>query len=123
MCIRDRLFAARSGGAPATDSIFYDPDFDEPPADQAPRILVVSTARREWYTRQRVMGLGDVDLVVGVDAADQPAAAEAPRSDLRPLPGEDPVADGPGDVLDFLIVALRVEMAAVYLRLIGNTVQ
>lgn len=118
-----RLFAARSGGAPATDSIFYDPDFDEPPADQAPRILVVSTARREWYTRQRVMGLGDVDLVVGVDAADQPAAAEAPRSDLRPLPGEDPVADGPGDVLDFLIVALRVEMAAVYLRLIGNTVQ
>ncbi|MEO9327326.1 hypothetical protein [Gordonia aurantiaca] len=119
-----RLLAARSPGASATDSIFYDPDFDEPPAEVAPRILVVSTARREWYTRQRVTGLGDVDLVVGVDAADGvPDGRSQPRRELHPLPGEDPVADGPGDVLDFLLVALRIEMAAVYLRLIGNTVQ
>ncbi|MBD0859749.1 hypothetical protein IA539_00770 [Gordonia sp. zg691] len=122
-----RLLEARSGGAPAADSIFYDPDIDGPPPAQTPRVLVVSTARREWYTRQRVAGLGDVDLVVGADRAEgAPAdagAGVAQWDDLRPAPGDDPVADGPGDVRDFLIVALRVEMAAVYLRLVGNTMQ
>ena len=118
-----RLLESRPGGAPP-DSIFYDPEFDGPAQDPAPRIMVVSTARREWYTRQRVMGLGDVDLVVGADAADTtPQNDGQPWDDRRPVPGEDPVADGPGDLLDFLVVALRVEMAAVYLRLIGNTVQ
>ncbi|MBA5846789.1 hypothetical protein [Gordonia amicalis] len=119
-----RLLESRPGGAPAADSIFYDPEFDGPAQEPAPRIMVVSTPRREWYTRQRVMGLGDVDLVVGADeAAGVPPGGGKPWDDRRPAPGEDPVADGPGDVLGFLVVALRVEMAAVYLRLIGNTVQ
>ncbi|TSD98331.1 hypothetical protein FOV72_00660 [Gordonia rubripertincta] len=119
-----RLLDSRPGTAPAVDSIFYDPEFDGPAQEPAPRILVVSTARREWYTRQRVMGLGDVDLVVGADEGDAlPQNGGQPWDDRRPVPGEDPVADGPGDLLDFLVAALRVEMAAVYLRLIGNTVQ
>jgi hypothetical protein len=119
-----RLLDSRPGTAPAVDSIFYDPEFDGPAQEPAPRIMIMSTARREWYTRQRVMGLGDVDLVVGADEAEAvPQTGGQPSDGRRPVPGEDPVADGPGDLLDFLVVALRVEMSAVYLRLIGNTVQ
>jgi hypothetical protein len=122
-----QLLAMRGDAAPVADSIFYDPEFDGPPQSAAPRVQVVSTARREWYTRQRVTGLGDVDLLVGGEPAETaPAAGGGPGQqwdDRRPAPGEDPVADGPGDMLDFLIVALRIEMAAVYLRLVGNTMQ
>jgi len=122
-----QLLGSRSDVAPSADSIFYDPDFDGPPAAPAPRVQVVSTGRREWFTRQRITGLGEVDLLVGIDRAQETSAAGGANGreweDRRPAPGEDPVADGPGDVLDFLIVALRVEMAAVYLRLVGNALQ
>ena len=122
-----QLLGSRSDVAPSADSIFYDPDFDGPPAAPAPRVQVVSTGRREWFTRQRITGLGEVDLLVGIDRAQETSAAGGADGreweDRRPAPGEDPVADGPGDVLDFLIVALRVEMAAVYLRLVGNALQ
>ena len=80
--------------------------------------LLIQTGTAREYT---------FNLLVGIDRAQETSAAGGADGreweDRRPAPGEDPVADGPGDVLDFLIVALRVEMAAVYLRLVGNALQ
>lgn len=112
------VVAARTPGGSAADSIFYDPEIDGPAAPAPPRSMVITTATREWYTRQRVAGLGDVDLVIGADA-DSPAAPADRDGPARPMAGED-VADSPGDLPAHLVTVLRVELAAVYLRLVGN---
>ncbi|GAA1889358.1 hypothetical protein LX12_002306 [Williamsia serinedens] len=91
---------------PEVDPIFHDPDFDPPLAAPPPRVLVLTTPSAEWTTRQRVSGLGDVDVLTATD-------------DAAPTPDQAPVADGPGDVESLLVLAVRVEMASVYLRLIG----
>ncbi|GAA1480912.1 TobH protein [Gordonia sinesedis] len=100
-----------------TDSIFYDPDIDGPRTGTRPRTLVVTTAAREWYTTRRIAGIGDAEPLVGDDLTDGPVtvAAHPPAS-----PAAD-MSDVPADLAALLLLMVRVEMAAVYLRLIGPT--
>jgi hypothetical protein len=102
------VVAARpmASSAPEVDPIFHDPDFDPPLAGSPPRVLALATPSTEWATRQRVSGLGDVDVLTATD-------------DTAPPPDRPDAGDGPGDVESLLVLAVRVEMAAVYLRLIG----
>ncbi|GAB20852.1 hypothetical protein GOEFS_132_00830 [Gordonia effusa NBRC 100432] len=93
----------RSGtGESAADSIFYDPQFDGP-IGRMPQLLVVSSAGRHWYTRQRVGDLATEILVDVVDSNDAGDTAVAGRD----------------ETMGYLVVTLRMEMAAVYLRLLG----
>ncbi|WP_299570985.1 hypothetical protein [uncultured Williamsia sp.] len=92
--------------APEVDPIFHDPDFDPPLAAPPPRVVVLTTRAAEWTTRQRVSSLPEVDVLTATD-------------DEAPPPAQAPVGDAPGDIESLLVLALRVEMAAVYLRLIG----
>ncbi|GEE03709.1 hypothetical protein nbrc107696_41550 [Gordonia spumicola] len=97
----------------ATDSIFYDPDFDDaPPAEQA-RVMLLTTAERSWGAHQRIVGLGDVDVITEqVDAPDSPAGLMRPRV-------EPDHADAPADLAAHLTVVVRADLAAAYLELAG----
>ncbi|MGC4932963.1 hypothetical protein ACLQ3C_04705 [Gordonia sp. DT30] len=99
-----------SAADPASqNSIFYDPEIDGPRADAPPRVLVASTSAREWRTRRRVGGLHTAEVVVGTDDDQPPGGWGEP---------EEPT-DTPADLTSLLVLALRIEMAAVYVRLIG----
>lgn len=102
-----------AGGPSAVDSIFHDPQIDGPLTDEPPRVMAVTTATRQWYTQRRIAGIPDADTVIGDpdrdDAATHPAAA----------PGPDDLADGPADLAGYMLLALRVDIAAVYLHLTG----
>lgn len=91
---------------PEVDPIFHDPDFDPPLAAPSPRVVVLTTRTSEWTTRQRVSSLPEVVVLTATD-------------DEAPPPTQAPAGDAPGDIEALLVLALRVEMAAVYLRLIG----
>ncbi|ALG84144.1 hypothetical protein [Gordonia phthalatica] len=105
----------RSGGpatAPAADDLFYDPDFD-PPRENAFRGILFTTAARAWSAEHRLGGFGDVDVV-----AEQVIGA---GSTLMPGPATgDPPADAPADLTAYLVLALRAELAAVFVRLMGE---
>lgn len=99
-------------GVSSTDSIFYDPEIDGPPPAVSPRVFVATTPAREWYVRHRLDAIGDLDVLVGDDST--PVLAPPPAGH------EDLAADAPSDLMSMLLLLLRVEMAAVYLRLIRN---
>ncbi|MFW0791992.1 hypothetical protein [Gordonia sp. CPCC 205333] len=84
------------------DSIFYDPQFDDP-VGRPPQLLVISSAGRHWQTRQRVGDLAADILVDTLDTGDSGSTAVAGRD----------------ETMGYLVVTLRTEMAAVYLRLLG----
>lgn len=92
------MLRSAAGAAPA-DSIFFDPQFDAP-LDQPPQLMVVSSVQRQWQTRQR-MGAVAGDILVDLVDPDETAVA------------------GHDDMMGYLVLMLRTEMAAVYLRLLG----
>lgn len=104
----------RDGGpaAPAVDDLFYDPEFD-PPRENAFRGILFTTAARAWSAERRLGGFGDVDVV----AEEVTGAGSTPMSG----PGTgDPPADAPADLTAYLVLALRAELAAVFVRLMGE---
>lgn len=108
--------AAASGAG--TDSIFYDPDFDEPSTASSLRLFLVTTAAREWYVQQRV-GVREADVVTEKVANAPDAVADPSGADpeLRQPPAADPWTDSPADLASYLTVATRVDLAAAYLAL------
>ncbi|MEE3852727.1 hypothetical protein VZC37_20475 [Gordonia sp. LSe1-13] len=108
-----REWSERTGAAP-DDVIFYDPELDGPAPDGPPRVMAATTVSREWYLRRRLDGIGDLDVLTG-DGSDTTEQAAVSAMSHDDAPG-----DAPGDLLSLLLLTLRIEMAAVYLRLIRN---
>lgn len=92
--------------ADAVEDIFHDDDLDGPSAERLWVLAVTLTAERE-VVAARAGRFADVDLV-GVE--DIPAAPEAPD-----VPAGTPRSAGRTEQL--AVLAVRLEMAAVYLRL------
>ncbi|MGB3302574.1 MAG: hypothetical protein WBA98_07775 [Gordonia sp. (in: high G+C Gram-positive bacteria)] len=101
-----------SGAAP-TDDLFYDPDFDEPKTIGVRGILFTTAARR-WSTERRVAAFGDIDVL-----AERPAEDGGPEI-AEPYGDGDQGTDSPADLAAYLVLALRAELAAVFIRLIGE---
>ncbi|MGZ8176477.1 hypothetical protein ACXVUM_00990 [Williamsia sp. SKLECPSW1] len=102
------VVGARAAATPPdVDPIFHDPDFDPPLGGAPARVFAFATPISEWSVRQRVSGLTEVDVLTAAETGAPVAQA--------------PVADSPADVEPIAVLALRLEMAAVYLRLIGST--
>ncbi|MET0758686.1 MAG: TobH protein [Mycobacterium sp.] len=111
VALTDALVALRGGmglsGADYEKTLFHDEEFDGRKPERV-RTFVLTTDAERPVVVARVSGLDDVDVVNAEDvpdASDQPAAAGAVVANGRP---EQQLA----------ILAVRLEMTAVYLRLV-----
>lgn len=104
----DALIALRAGPGPSfvdpTESLFHDEEIDGPIADRL-RLLVLTLDSERAVVTSRVAGLHDVDLV---GAEDVPELADGGPTQPGAQRAEQQLA----------ILAVRLEMAAVYLRLV-----
>ncbi|MEU1206016.1 tobH protein [Nocardia sp. NPDC005825] len=113
-----RLVQAAGVAAPGFDPLFHDEELDGPAPVEQVRIFVVSAGPDEVAVRRRLAvfgsdaGLVDTDLIT-VDTE----AAAAPPADA---PGQPVPAAASGEVEKLAVLALRLEMAAAYLRLLGS---
>ena len=110
--LADAIVAARSGLLSArvagTEALFHDEEFDGPRPDRT-RVFALALAAERQVLTARLAGLDDVDLVGAQDVGE---GASAPAENSAAAPAES------GSVEQQLaILALRLEMAGVYLRL------
>ncbi|MFT4201164.1 hypothetical protein [Gordonia sp. (in: high G+C Gram-positive bacteria)] len=97
-------------GPAAEESIFYDPEIDGPrPA--AAHLFVLSTPAQQWQARRRVAALPDAEVLVGAESDDSPPVEVDGR--------QGPVDSGAAGLVAHLVLATRLEMAAVYADLVG----
>ncbi len=106
--LADALVALRdapgAGFADPTDALFHDEEIDGPVAERV-RVLALALDAERTVVASRVTGLDDVDIVGIEDVPDVPNDTSAPVDVQR---AEQQLA----------ILAVRLEMAAVYLRLV-----
>lgn len=110
------------GDASSVDALFHDEEIDGP-LPQRLRVLALTLAEERTVVAARVAGLDDVDLVVAGEVPDLSEVPDVPGvSSVPGVPG--PAGGlrapaGPGRAEQQLaILAVRLEMAAVYLRLV-----
>jgi hypothetical protein len=97
-------------GASSVDALFHDEEIDGPRPDRL-RVLALTLAGERTVVAARVAGLNDVDLIAAEDVPDAPGGSAG--SAAVPAPA------GAGRAEQQLaILAVRLEMAAVYLRLV-----
>jgi hypothetical protein len=106
--LADALIAMRAGAgagfANPTDALFHDEEIDGPISERL-RVLALTLDAERTVVAARVAGLDDVDLVGAEDVPDLPEG--------RPARGGVQRAEQ-----QLAILAVRLEMAAVYLRLV-----
>lgn len=122
-----RIVAAAGRAAPGFDPMFHDEELDGPAPVERVRVFVLSTDPDESAARRRIAvfgagGLVDADLVnADTDllrsSLTDPAAPAADAGD-----GAQPTGSG-SEVEQLAVLALRLETAAAYLRLIGGQPQ
>jgi hypothetical protein len=95
---------AASGSVDPADALFHDEEIDGTIGERL-RVLALTLAAERTVVASRVAHLDDVDIVSVADVPDVPDATSAPVSAQR---AEQQLA----------ILAVRLEMAAVYLRLV-----
>jgi len=109
------LRAAESGSgvsAASVDALFHDEEIDGPLPERL-RVLALSLAAERTVVAARVAGLRDVDLVAAEDVPDAPDAPNGLAGGGLPAP------TGAGRAEQQLaVLAVRLEMAAVYMRLV-----
>ncbi|MEB3982248.1 TobH protein [Mycobacterium sp. 663a-19] len=100
-------------GPSSVDALFHDEQIDGPLPDRM-RVLALTLADERTVVAARVAGLDDVYLVAAEDVPDLPDASGGPAG-----PGGPPAPTGAGRAEQQLaVLAVRLEMAAVYLRLV-----
>lgn len=127
-------FLAAGAAAPDYDPLFHDEELDGPPPLNRMRVFLFSADTDEVAARRKLAvfggagaGLVDADLLTAdpVDADTTGLPQELPPSGAPLPPGRDPAAAAANgrtvsELERLAVLALRVEMAAAYLRLIGG---
>jgi hypothetical protein len=111
--LAEALIALRAGPGPSfvdpTESLFHDEEIDGPIVDRL-RLLVLTLDAERAVVTSRVAGLHDVDLV---------GAEDVPAEEVPFAPDGTLTRPGvPRAEQQLAILAVRLEMAAVYLRLV-----
>ncbi|MFE3224628.1 tobH protein [Nocardia sp. NPDC059228] len=115
-----RLVDTAGVAAPGFDPLFHDEQLDGPAPVEQVRVFVVSADPDEVTVRRRLAvfgsaaGLVDTDLIT-VDTEVAAAAAVAAEAAGQTAP-----AVQGGELEKLAVLALRLEMAAAYLRLLGS---
>lgn len=104
--LADAVVALRT--RPSVDALFHDEEIDGPPPERL-RVLALTLAGERTVVAARVTGLDDVDLLA---AEDVPEASGAPVAPSPPSAGAGPAEQ------QLAVLAVRIEMAAVYMRLV-----
>ena len=113
---------AGTGGAEVA-ALFHDEELDGPLPDR-PLVLVPTLVADRAVAEARTAGYGDVELIGIGDVAPggEPAGEGRPVDDGLPSPERSPVAGAPAAALrpepQLAVLAVRLEMAAAYLRLV-----
>lgn len=106
----DALAALRNGIATrfgdSVDALFHDEEIDGPLPGR-PRVVALALAAERANLTARLAGIDGVELLGAEDTGEPGEAGSAPDTGRRPE-------------LQLAILALRLEMAAVYLRLAGG---
>ncbi|ETW22196.1 hypothetical protein [Mycobacterium gastri] len=107
--LADAVVALRAGAAGHSgDALFHDEQIDGPLPEQM-RVLALTLAGERTVVGARIAGLDDIYLVTAEDATQDPGVAGS-AGPLIP-------ADAQRPEQQLAILAVRLEMAAVYLRL------
>ncbi|MGW4354998.1 tobH protein [Nocardia sp. NPDC004582] len=117
-----RLVQAAGVAAPGFDPLFHDEELDGPAPVEQVRIFVVSADPDEVAVRRRLAVFGSDAGLVDTDLITVDTEAAAPPADA---PGQPVPAAANGEVAGLptsrlAVLALRLEMAAAYLRLLGS---
>ena len=110
VALRTATPAGFAGGPSAVDALFHDEEIDGPLPERL-RVLALTLAAEHTVVTARVAGLDDVYLVAANDVPDAPGGSAS--SGGLPSLG---AAAGPEQEL--AVLAVRLEMAAVYMRLV-----
>lgn len=113
--LSDAVSALRARSAVGRDvaDIFHDDQIDGPAGDRL-RVLALALAEERTVVAARINGLGDVDLIAAGDVPVVPGAAEE-----FAVPTESPAPAGSVRAEQQLaVLAVRLEMAAAYVRLL-----
>lgn len=114
--LADAVSALRARAAAGSADIFHDEQIDGPAADRL-RVLALTLAADRTVVAARVSGLDDADLVGAGDVPLLPGAQEETTAPAGFV--EAPAPTGPGGVEQQLaVLAVRLEMAAAYVRLV-----
>jgi hypothetical protein len=97
----------------SVDALFHDEEIDGPLPERL-RVLALTLAAERTVVAARVTGLDDVDLVAAEDVPDVPddAGGAGPEGGLRTQTGAGRAEQ------QLAVLAVRLEMAAVYMRLV-----
>jgi hypothetical protein len=98
------------GVSDPVDALFHDEDIDGPLPERL-RVLALALAGERQVVAARAAGLDGVDLVVAEDVPEVPDVGDAPATPAAPT------GAGPAEQ-QLAVLAVRLEMAAVYLRLV-----
>ena len=105
-----RATSGQGDTASSVDALFHDEDIDGPLPERL-RVLALTLAAERTVVAARVAGLHDVDLIAAEDVPDAPGSPAGTAAS--------PATTGAGRPEQQLaILAVRLEMAAVYLRLV-----
>jgi hypothetical protein len=123
-----RLAAATGGTAPGFDPLFHDEELDGPAPVDRVRVLALSVHPDQAAVRRKLAvfegagaGLVDADLVhADVDVLQSQLADPGAAPAIERTAAESAAGGGHGSELEQLaVLALRLDMAAAYLRLTG----
>ena len=122
----DGFGAGQYGAASSVDALFHDEEIDGPLPERL-RVLALTLAADRTVVAARVAGLDDVDVVAAEDVPDLPPVPDLSGGPAGPggSSGPDGLAGGlrtsigAGSAWQQLaVLAVRLEMAAVYMRLV-----
>jgi hypothetical protein len=104
--------AESDDAASSVDALFHDEEIDGPLPERL-RVLALTLNAERTVVAARVAGLGDVDLVAAEDVPDAPDTPNGLAGGGLPVP----TGAGPAEQ-QLAVLAVRLEMAAVYMRLV-----
>ncbi|ORA83003.1 TobH protein [Mycolicibacter kumamotonensis] len=114
--LADAVSALRARAAAGSADIFHDEQIDGPAGDRL-RVLALALAADRTVVAARISGLSDVDLIGAGDVPLTPGAPEESVGPAEPVGVGGPAGAGPAEQ-QLAVLAVRLEMAAAYVRLL-----